>query len=163
MLQEAQEGVLASNAHERPWYRATAEEITVFMGISLYMGIHHSREIADYWMSDGEVWAPLHPIRSHMTLDRYCQLRRFLHLSNPLATNSDRRELTDEEDEMDPEEDESNPEEGMNRWWDKMEPFASIFRQACQIFRVHGTNMSVDAMMFRSYGRTSHRSKFTHL
>jgi hypothetical protein len=45
----------------RAWWYNTSEEVDVWIGIVLYMGVHQSPAIADYWKHDDQ--NPLHPIR----------------------------------------------------------------------------------------------------
>lgn len=62
------------------------------------MGIHHSPAIQNYWNPN-----PMHLMcTKNMALERFCQLRRFLHVSNACSTASDLlEEPTGEEEDGD--------------------------------------------------------------
>jgi hypothetical protein len=65
----------------RAWWDVTSEEVGVWIGIVLYMGVHQSPAIADYWKHDDQ--NPLHPIRTHMSQTRFEQIKRYLHIESP--------------------------------------------------------------------------------
>lgn len=69
-----------SERETRSWYPTTYSEIMVFIGTVIYMGISKSPRISMYWNTDLHR-GPVHPIRFHMGLQRYEQLRRYLHIS----------------------------------------------------------------------------------
>jgi hypothetical protein len=65
-------------AGDRAWWDVTSEEFGVWIGIFLYMGVHQSPAIADYWKHDDQ--NPLHPIRTHMSRTRFEQIKRYLNI-----------------------------------------------------------------------------------
>lgn len=69
-----------TSGRERPWHPTTYSEIMVFIGIVIYMGTFKSPQVSMYWSTDRRE-GPVHPIQFHMSLVRYEQLRRYLHIS----------------------------------------------------------------------------------
>jgi hypothetical protein len=68
----------------RTWKETNPAEIKVFLGILIYMGVHRSPRINYYFQNSSES-RPLHLPQRYMTLTRFEQLKRFLHVSSPEA------------------------------------------------------------------------------
>jgi hypothetical protein len=119
----------------RAWKEVTAMEIGVWIGMAIYMGVHQSPELADYWRHDQE--NPLHPIRTHMSQTRFEQIKRYLHIESPLAP----KEIK---------------EHGTVRrlWHSKVDPMLNELRESAQKYRVPSTNVAVDEAMMRCTGRS---------
>lgn len=47
LLKGAKEEMPAPEAKQRAWYRTIGAEIKVFVGVTIYIGIHHDAEISD--------------------------------------------------------------------------------------------------------------------
>jgi hypothetical protein len=113
--------------HTRPWTPTCANEIKVFVGILIYMGVHKEPQIEHYWRRD-RTKGPLHTIPLHMSLIRFEQLKRYLHIS--------RTELIDIPSipkhlnvEPTPENEHTYGEELLGQiWWYKLDPMISCFR-----------------------------------
>ena len=86
------------------------------------MGIHKEPNYLIYW-EKGKADAPLHSISTHMTLNRYENLRRYLHISEPTQLPPEPR--TEEEEEK------LSTEILEKLWWWKMEPLLRNFRTLC--------------------------------
>jgi Transposase IS4 len=71
-----------------------------------------------------------------MTLKRFKQIKRYLHISHP------------DEDK-----------ENKKQWWYKLDPLASYFQEAAEKYYQPGSNISIDETMIRCFGRTKHTIK----
>src|SRR5882757_2120692 len=133
----------------RIWYPTTANEIRVLFGIFYYMGVHPEPRYQIYWET-GRKDGPNHSIRRHMTLNRYEQLRRYLHVSElsqqaPIPQENEEDLLSIE------------PEDRL--WWWKLEPLISHFRDACQRYYIPRNDVAIDEIMVRFFGRSHHTYK----
>ena len=72
----------------REWTDLVVEELYVFVGIMIYMGVHNEPQIEMYWNIDFNT-GPLHSIASHIPIRRFQQIKRYCHISCP---ESDERE-----------------------------------------------------------------------
>jgi hypothetical protein len=98
---------IAHNAPTKPtptnrrfWWPTNKDEIRVFFGIFLYMGVHQEPNYKIYWeTSKPNLDGPNHSIPQHMSLNRYENLRRYFHISPPKNPNS--QAGTEEEEEKD--------------------------------------------------------------
>jgi hypothetical protein len=59
----------------------TPAELRIFIGIIIYMGVFRQSNVDKYWSTNPEY--PQHTITHFMTLFRFQQLKRYLHVSNP--------------------------------------------------------------------------------
>lgn len=74
------EAVPNSTTKKRPWEPVNRSEILAYIGIIIYMGIHISPHQEMYWNAQNNA-GPLHPsIRGSMSLIRWQQIHRFLHV-----------------------------------------------------------------------------------
>jgi hypothetical protein len=80
----------------RYWWPTNENEIRVFFGVFFYMGVHKEPNYLIYW-EKGKIDAPSHSIFTHMTLNRYKNLRRYVHVSKPTQFPPEPR--TEEEEE----------------------------------------------------------------
>jgi Transposase IS4 len=80
-----------------------------------------------------------------MSLNRYEDLRRYLHISKPALEMSKLPQL-------DPENDDEVDDE---LWWWRLEPIISTFRNGCQRYLIPGTAVAIDKIMVRFHGRSS--------
>ena len=71
----------ASTPHARPWYDTTVQEIKAFIGLQILMGIVELPRLELYWQTKHPLIATT-GISSVMSLIRFEQLYRFLHLAN---------------------------------------------------------------------------------
>ena len=98
------------------------DELRVFVGILIYMGLHPEGKTADYWHKDLTT-GPNHTPALHMGLGRFTQLQRFLHISPP---GGPPEPSADEVDRMTVKEKRNNVDK--YKWWRKMEPLLTMFR-----------------------------------
>lgn len=117
----------ASGTTPRPWKDTTVGELKVWLGLILYMGIIPCPATSDYWDEDTRQ-KPM----SAMSLCRFQQLKRYLHISPPVTTSQ-------------------RPE-----WWEKMEPMSSIAQERCKQCYLPSSNVAIDEMMVKCEGRSVH-------
>jgi transposase IS4-like protein len=135
----------------RPWSDTSVVEIKVFIGILIYMGIHDLKRTDFYWKNKIES-GPIHTPQLYMSLTQFEQIKRYLHISQPLGDNVD--------EPRDPESATQYPDEYMEKmWWHKVLPLADIFRDACQKYYTPGTNIAIDELMIQCYGHSLHTYK----
>jgi hypothetical protein len=69
--------------NQLPWKLVTSSEILAYLRILIYMGIHVKPHINDYW-NISEEDRPIHqPVRKTMSIHRWKQINRYLHIWNP--------------------------------------------------------------------------------
>lgn len=54
-------------------------DLKIWLGIVIYMGIFSAPTLEDYWKHDG--LHPTHPITAYMSLNKFQQIKRYLHIS----------------------------------------------------------------------------------
>ena len=67
----------------REWTNLLVEELYVFIGAIIYIGVHEELEVSMYWNTDFNK-GPLHSIPTHISLRRFEQIKRYCHISCPL-------------------------------------------------------------------------------
>ena len=124
-LEQAATGVHSRRC--RPWKKVTAAEIRVFLALLIYMGAKRETGSSGFWKGrgDGEVFQA-------MSLERFSQIKRFLHISDPQLQLS------------------------RSEWFQKLEPLNAMIRSRCQQFYFPASNVTVDEMMIRFGGRSHH-------
>ena len=119
----------------REWSDLLLEELHTFIGAVIYMGIHHEPKIELYWNSDFDM-GPLHSITTHISLNRFQQIKRYCHISCP------------ENDER------NNYHLPTNKiWWYKLEPLASVIQKSSREYFSPSSKVSIDEVMVRFFGR----------
>ena len=66
----------------RLWTDLLVEELYVFIGVIIYMGVHEEPQIPMYWNTDFNK-GPLYSIPNHILLNRFQQIKRFCHIFCP--------------------------------------------------------------------------------
>ena len=122
----------------RPWYELNTAELRVFMGAIIYMGVHLEPDIAWYWNTDSAKGL-VHSIPSYLSLRRFEQIKRYLHISCS---------ETDKSKELD------HPNNKL--WWYKIEPLASRLQASFQRYYSPSTSVSIDELMVRCFSRSNH-------
>jgi len=64
---------------EREWQNVTVPELITFIAICIYLGLYRKGDLESQWGKDSR--QPIHHILENMTLRRFQQIRRFLHIS----------------------------------------------------------------------------------
>lgn len=158
-----------NDSNQRAWWATNAAEIKVFVGCLIYMGVHQEGELSDYWKHKDpfhgrypsmltrlftmliDPSGPVHSPQVFMAYDRFTQLQRFFHISAPIEDAP--LEPSDEEVEAMTEEE---LEAQKLQWWHKMKPLLTPFRNNCQKYWKPGSNVAIDEMMVRFFGRSKH-------
>jgi Transposase IS4 len=115
----------------RLWIPLTLNELKVWFALVIYMGVHKIYAIEDLWNSDEK--KAIHSIKQFMTLMRFQQIKRFLHIS-PV----------------------NEPNEPHVSWYSKVEPLASHIRETSKRLYIPCSQVSVDEMIARFSGRSAH-------
>lgn len=140
----AAEKRLQADPEARKWELLSPDEFKVFLGIIIYMGIHKEPQTSQYWNSDFNK-GPLHPISSNISLTRWEQIKRYLHISSPSKDKTSGYHLP------------------TNKvWWYKLEPLASSLQSSFQQYYSPSSELSIDELMLRSFCRSQHTYKMPH-
>ena len=123
----AREKCAGTHFGRRPWRKVTEEEIRVFLALLIYMGTKRDCGSTRFWKGQGESW-----IFRAMSLERFSQIKRYLHISDP------KLQLTRSE------------------WFEKLEPLNTMVQSRSQKFYLGASNVTVDEMMIRFGGRSHH-------
>jgi hypothetical protein len=126
---------IQGEGRQREWYNLVVEELYMFIGVIIYMGIHEEPEISMYWNSD-PTRGPLHIIKEHISLIRFQQVKHYCYISD---SESDKQAGFDLP---------SN-----KKWWYKLEPLASCLQASFQQYYSPSSEVSIDKVMIRCFGR----------
>jgi hypothetical protein len=99
---------------------------------------------------------PTHRVRQYMTLKRFQQLKRYLHVSSPENKN-DPILILDPAHE--PDENQYDPDLVGRIWWYKVEPLAGQFRSASRRLYTPPDTVAFGELMIRCFGRSNHTYK----
>ncbi len=124
-------------AKQRPWIPTSGAEIGVFVGILLFMGLISINRTESHWDTHSDMHGNPE-ISQAMTLTRFDQIKRFLKLSDP---NTDPEPKSPGYEKL---------------WTAKLEPFSTLFQQACKQYLHPGRNVSVDEQLILFKGRSKH-------
>jgi len=106
-------------------------ELRIFLGIIIYMGVFGKTSLDDYWSTSGKY--PQHSINKYMSLYRFQQIKRYLHVSPLNDAHVD--------------------------WHTKLRPLSSKLQQDFTRLFLPSTDVSVDEMIVRFSGRSKHTVK----
>jgi hypothetical protein len=120
---------------QREWYKLVVEELYVFLGSIICIGIHEEPEISMYWNSDPNK-GPLHTVKEHISLTRFQQIKRYCHISDSESDKQAKLNLPSNE-----------------KWWYKVEPLASSLQASFQQYYSPSSEISIDEVMVRCFGR----------
>jgi hypothetical protein len=141
----------------RPWTPTHANEIRVFIGIIIYMGLFREPSIEGYWRqnpADGL----LHIIHKYMSLIQFQQIKRYLHISLCYIRYPHMPDPLDKE--LDEAEEAKYDIEHLGKiWWRKLEPLIIEFRSASERYYQPSTNISIDELMIQCHGQSSYTYK----
>jgi len=112
----------------RQWQNINRRELIIWIALVIYQGLFKLPSINQYWNEDPKL--PIHNISKQMTLKRFEQIKRYLHVSSPAAT--------------------------INNYFEKLEPLLSKIRDVSKQLYTPSSNVSVDEMMVRFSGRSVH-------
>lgn len=122
----------------RYWYPLTSNEFRIWFGITMLMGVDKSPKTEDYWRKpDG--CSTVHPFDEHISLGRFQQIKRYLHISRPEASDLD--SAFDESEDI-------------TILIKKVHWLFEHFRKCCKSFRASGSRGTVDGSMTVHTGKT---------
>ncbi|PVH67788.1 hypothetical protein DL98DRAFT_523135, partial [Cadophora sp. DSE1049] len=125
----------------RQWRELLMEELFVFIGVLVYMGIHEEPRIDMYWNTDKKRGL-IHTISAYIALNRYKEIKRYYHISDPENDERLGRYLPTN-----------------TVWWYKVEPLALEIQASCQRYYSLSSEVSIDELMVRCFGRSSYTYK----
>jgi hypothetical protein len=119
----------------REWSDLLIEELYVFLGAIIYMGVHIEPQSDIYWNTDFNK-GPIYTISSHISLRRFQQIKRYCHISCS-------------------ESDEQKGYHHLNNklWWYKLKPLASSIQASSQRYYSPSSDVSINELMVRCFGR----------
>jgi hypothetical protein len=117
----------------RTWKEVTAAELGGWIGIVIYMGVHCSPALADYWAHRNGL-NPKHPTSDYMSQTHFEQVKRYFHVAAP-----DIPKETPKKRQL---------------WHGKVDPILEQLRKSSQAYCVPSTNISIDEAMIRCTGRS---------
>jgi hypothetical protein len=100
------------------------------------MGVHEEPEVPMYWNTDFKT-GPLHPIPTHISLRRFQQIKRYCHISSKQSDRANGLHLPNNK-----------------IWWYKLEPLASSLQTSFQRYYSPSSEVSIDELMVRCFGRS---------
>ena len=115
----------------RPWKETSTPELMIWFGQILYMSVVRLTRTEDYWSKQGE-W-PKHCIMKFRGHNRFTNIKSFFHLSPP-----------------------SEPQLPAKRFYEKVEPVASMLRANFQSIITPATSVSIDEIIVRFTCRSKH-------
>ena len=104
----------------------------IFIALLIYISFTSNSNIKSYWLESMNT----HILIQYMTLFRFEQIKRYLHISPPPTTSL-----------------------STTQWHTKLEPLASQLRTRFKALVVLGQNVSFDEMMVPYSGRSKHTLK----
>jgi hypothetical protein len=130
----ATQRIQSREERQREWHDLVVEELYVFIGAIIYMGIHKEPDISMYWNSDPNK-GPIHTIKSHISLTRFEQIKRYCHISDSISDKAASFDLPTNK-----------------QWWYKLEPLSSRLQASFQKY-YSPSEVSIDEIMVRCFGR----------
>ena len=67
----------------RPWYPTTLQELKAYIATWIWMGLNQDIPIVSFWNQDPRGWSEHKEIFNHISKNRWQQLDRFFHVSEP--------------------------------------------------------------------------------
>jgi hypothetical protein len=126
----------------RSWIPMVLEDLMVWLGITILMGVTREPAVKDYWRSNDGCNSQ-HPLTEFMDLVDFEQIKRYLHVSEPEPQTAT---LTPEG------ENNSN-----DLWFHKVAPLFDHLGIVSRQHRTLGTHESIDEAMVLYTGRTFHK------
>jgi hypothetical protein len=119
----------------RTWKEVTGEELGGWIGIVIYMGVHGSPAIEDYWAHRNGL-NPKHPTSDYVSQTRFGQIKRYFHVAAiyiPKETPAGRR-----------------------LWHGKVDPILDQLRKSSQAYRVPCVTVLVMSCCNPTCGASDH-------
>ena len=113
----------------RTWIPTTVKEFKAYLGASIWMGLHLESRTPEFWNND-PLKGPIHEqVSKHISLNRWQQIDRYLHVSKP------------------------HPVGHKETPFAKLEPLSEMLRQGFKKYWKAGTHLAVDESIQRFMGR----------
>jgi len=116
----------------RRWKEVSVSELGVWLGIVLYMGVHSSPAVRDYWRHNG--LNPTHPISKYMDQIRFKEIKWYFHVFSP-----DLPKIAPT---------------GRRLWHSKVDLILDQLRKSSQQYCMPSTHISLHKYMMRATGRS---------
>jgi len=116
----------------RKWKEVTPEELGVWLGITIYMGVHCTPAGRDYWKHDG--LNPTHPITNYMSQTQFEQIKRYFHVNHP--------------------EDPLHSSTGRRLWHSKVDRILEQLRKSSKAYQMPSTHIALDEAMIQATGHS---------
>ena len=113
----------------RPWYPTTLKELRAYIATWIWMGLHQDIPIVSFWNQDPRGWSEHKEISNHISKNRWQQLDRFFHVSEPYLNGP------------------------IETPFNKLEPLSSDLRLKFRLYWQAGTHLAVDETIQRFMGR----------
>ncbi|KZL67850.1 AC transposable element-derived protein 4 [Colletotrichum tofieldiae] len=137
----SKEGPRAKRSRVYEWRKTSVEEIYLFLGILLYMGIHNESQISRYWSTQQQKEDPIHLFTRFTSRDRFQSLLRQLRIFNTSdfqPSQSGQRQA----------------QAGMPDIYRKVNDWSAHIQETGDSFYVAGSDLTVDEAMVRFTGRS---------
>jgi hypothetical protein len=131
---------MQKDERQRPWSNVIYQDIMVFIGVVIYIGVYLEANIASYWNT--KPTAPTHILSSYISLCRYKQIKRYLHISCSATDISNGFHLPNND-----------------RWWYKIKPLSSYLLPLFRQYYIPSSYVVIDELMVRCFGRSLHTYK----
>src|SRR6266542_2617949 len=112
----------------RKWQEINRKELLIWIALIIYQGLFKLPSLNQYWNENPK--SPIHHISKQMSLKRFEQIKRYLHISSPMAT--------------------------INNYFEKLEPLLSKVRDVSKQLYTPNSNVSVNEMIVRFSERSVH-------
>lgn len=66
----------------REWKPACRQELYAYLGVLLYMALHHESSIDEYWKTSND-FLPDYPLRNYFSCNRFEEINRFIYCTPP--------------------------------------------------------------------------------
>ena len=114
------------------WEEVVPEELGLWLGIVLYMGVCSAPAVKDDWSHNS--LTAIHPIRDYMSQTRFEQIKRYYHVATMDAP--------------------THAAIGHRLWNSKVDPLLDQWRYGSQHYRMPSTHTAIDECMIRATGRS---------
>lgn len=143
------EGPRARTSRVYRWRKTSADEIYLFLGILLYMGIHYEPQISGYWSSQQQKEDPIHPFTRFISRDRFQLLLQRLRIFDTSKFQPDPPPASSSRSSRD-----QPREDLMPDIYRKVNEWSVHIQETGDSFYLAGSDLTVDEAMVRFTGRS---------
>ena len=112
----------------RSWHPTTVRELRAYIGVYIWMGVHHESSIESYWSTNANEDSIHYAVTKHISKNRWQQIDRFFHISAPNRRSN-------------------------QSVFEKLEPLSEHLRLKFKSYWSTGTYLAVDETIQRFMGR----------